>query len=90
MKGKTMMTAEMIECVGQVNNGRWCQETYETGSGDAGRRARQLRKMGYDVVTSAMGLQVTRVGMVKLTLVDIRPGQNVDTCVLPEVSIVNL
>ena len=67
-----------------VNSGRWCQESYETASRDAGRRARQLRQAGYLVATQAMGDQVTPVGLIKLTLVDIRPGRHADTYGLPE------
>jgi hypothetical protein len=69
----------------QVNNGRWCQETYETASKDAGKRAKQLRLLGYVVSVSALGPQVTPVGVIKLTLVDIQPGRHADTFGLPEV-----
>jgi len=72
-----------VTCYGQTNAGRWCQEVYDSMSKDAGRRARQLRKVGYAVVTSSMGSQVTPVGTCKLTMVDIRPGQHADTCDLP-------
>ena len=41
-----------MRCYGQVNQGLWCQEHYETTSRDAGRRARQLRKAGYRVSVS--------------------------------------
>lgn len=30
----------------------WQQETYETGSGDATKRARKLRKLDYRMVTN--------------------------------------
>ncbi len=63
----------------RVNSGRWCQETYETSSRDAGRRARALRKAGYRVNVSAMGSQVTSSGLIMLTMVDIRPGTHNDT-----------
>lgn len=74
-------------CLLQVNSGRWCQESYETASRDAGRRAKELRAAGYQVVVSAMGLQVTRLGLLKLTLVDIRPGRHDDTFYLPPVRV---
>lgn len=68
----------------QVNQGNWCQETYETASRHARIRAKQLRKAGYKVSTSPMGPQVTKVGTVKLTMVHILPGQNKDTFELPD------
>jgi hypothetical protein len=71
-----------------VNNGRWCQASYETASRDAGRRAKQLRQLGYQVSVSSLGPQVTRVGTIKTTLVDIRPGSHADTYGLPEVNVV--
>jgi len=72
-----------MRCHLQVKTANWCQETYETASRDAGRRARQLRKAGFVVFVSPLGPQVTRVGTVKLTLVDIRPGVHQDTIGLP-------
>ena len=71
--------------VSQVNQGTWCQETYETSSRDARRRARQLRQAGYQVSVSPIGVQVTDVGLIRLTMVDIRPGTNANTSNLPEV-----
>lgn len=81
---------ETLRAMSQVNTGNWCQETYETGTGEAARRAKQLRSLGYVVVCSAMGLQVTKVGLVKLTLVDIRRGSHGDTFGLPEVERFNV
>ena len=66
-----------------INAGTWAQESHESGSGSARRRASQLRKAGYKVTTFAMGPQVTSVGMIKLTMIDIRPGQHSDTFDLP-------
>lgn len=78
-----------ITCCGQVNHGSWCQETYESASRQAGRRARQLRQLGYRVSVSTLGPQVTRYGVVKMTLVDVRPGSaQADTFDLPAVRIV--
>ncbi len=74
-----------MTCLTQVNNGSWCQESYETASRAVGRRARQLRKAGYRVTVAGMGPQVTQVGVIRLTLVDIRPGAHADTFALPEV-----
>ena len=79
-----------MTCYGQTNNGRRCQEMYETASRDAGRRARALRKAGYVVNVASLGAQITSVGRVKMTLVDIRPGQNADTTSLPSVDIERL
>ena len=75
-----------MNCLLQVNQGNWCQESYETASGDARTRARQLRKLGYKVHTSAMGMQVTEYGRLKLTMVGIRPGEgHIDTTGLPAI-----
>lgn len=74
-----------MACMQQVNSGRWCQESYETASRDAAKRAKQLRAMGYQVTVSSIGSQVTPLGLIKTTLVDIRPGSNADTCDLPAV-----
>lgn len=49
----------------------WYQETHDTGSGSARKRAAQLRKAGFKVSTSAMGMQVTSVGLVKLTMLTV-------------------
>lgn len=74
-----------VKCLSQVNNGNWCQESYETASRDAGRRAKELRALGYKVTVCSLGMQVTRWGLVKLTMVDIRPGTKQDTQYLPTV-----
>ena len=79
-----------IICYGQVNQGKWCQETYETASKDARQRANELRKLGYKVSTGPMGSQVTSVGVVKLTMVDILPGIHKDTFKIPNVKIVKI
>jgi hypothetical protein len=89
VKGIVKRDQVLLAC-SQVNNGRFCQETYETPFRDAARRARQLRLAGYQVAVGPMGPQVTPVGVVKLTLVDIRPGTHADTFNLPEVGTVNL
>ncbi len=47
------------------------QEWYETGSGDARKRAKQLRKLGYKVFVENMGTQVTRDGRFKMTLLSV-------------------
>ena len=72
-----------MRCYGQINTGEWCQEMYETSTKDAGERARQLRKAGYHVFNSALGPQVTSVGVVTMSMLTIRAGEHVDTCALP-------
>ncbi len=77
-----------MTCYSQINQGSWCQEWYETASRDAGRRARELRELGYRVVVEGLGEQVTRHGRVGMTLVDIRCGDGqTDTINLPVVSV---
>jgi hypothetical protein len=70
-----------ITCYLQVRGRNSIQETYETASRHAAKRARQLRKVGYRCVASALGLQVTAVGLIKLTVLTIcidRPEQHDD------------
>lgn len=74
-----------MKCMQQVNQGRWCQESYETATRDAGNRAKQLRQIGYVVTVSSLGSQVTPLGHIKTTMVDIRPGLHADTTELPPV-----
>lgn len=81
------MATRDITCYGQVNSGRWCQEHYETASRAAGIRAATLRQAGYAVTVCSLGTQVTPVGYVKMTMVDIRPGTHTDTCDLPPVRV---
>ena len=72
-----------MRCYGQINTGKWCQEMYETSTKDAGKRARQLRKAGYQVFSSTLGSQVTSVGVVTMSMLTIRAGEHADTCALP-------
>jgi hypothetical protein len=74
-----------MTCIERVNEGSWCQETYETATRDAGRRARQLRQAGYQASVVRLGYQITAVGRVALSLVNIRPGEHNNTFGLPEV-----
>lgn len=64
-------------CYGQTATRNSVQEWYETASRDAGKRTRQLKKLGIQAFSSGMGPQVTRAGLVKLTLVTI-PGVALD------------
>lgn len=82
----TKPTAEPV-CLSQTNSVRWCQEVYETSTGHAEIRARQLRRSGYKVDCSEMGEQITAVGRLKMSLLDIRPGKHEDTKNLPYVRI---
>ncbi len=85
---KNLAEVKTVTCYGQVNAGRWCQEHYETASRDAAIRAKELREAGYAVTVCSLGTQVTNVGYVKMTMVDIRPGAHADTCELPAVKVV--
>lgn len=60
-----------VICYGLVRGRDWQQEHYETARKDAGRRARELRKAGFKVAVSPLGLQVTNVGTVRMTMVTI-------------------
>jgi hypothetical protein len=62
----------------QVQGRDWIQETYESASTEARGRGSQLRKLGYRVNVSSMGMQVTPLGLLKLTMVDVRPGESGD------------
>ncbi len=74
------------KCLQQVFGRGWTQETYETASRDATVRAKVLRAAGYAVNVGSLGPQVTPLGTIKLTLVDIRPGHlGLDTADLPPV-----
>ena len=72
-------------CYGQVKTRNSCQETYETASRHAAARGRQLRAAGFRCWASPLGLQVTSVGTVKLTIVTIMPKQDSYFDALPEV-----
>jgi hypothetical protein len=63
----------------QVNNGRMAQETYQTGDSVIKKRVKELRRQGYKVITDSMGMQVTPLGLMKMTLITILPGEHLDT-----------
>ena len=65
--------------LGIVNQGTWCQESWETSSNQARIRAQELKSEGYYVTVGSMGMQVTQYGTMKLTMVNIKPGRNWDT-----------
>ena len=62
-----------------VNQGNWCQATVSTGAVGIRTAAAILRRQGYKVSTSSIGNQVTNLGLIKMTLVNVMPGQNEDT-----------
>ena len=64
-------TLAPVTCYGVVRTRTAQDEWYETASRDAGRRARALRKLGFRVLVSSMGSQVTSVGLVKMTLLSV-------------------
>lgn len=64
---KTAMDIGTQEEVGVM----WKQEWHETAAKTSGPRARQLRKEGFKVTVGSMGMQVTPVGRVKLSLLTI-------------------
>ena len=78
-------TQKPIQCMQSVTGRNWTQESYETASGDARRRASDLRKAGYKTTVCSLGSQVTPLGLIKITMVDVRPGIHEDTTELPPV-----
>jgi hypothetical protein len=56
----------------------WIQESYETAAHETRTRASTLRKQGYRVISQSLGPQVTPVGSVRITMLDIRPGTSGD------------
>jgi len=62
-----------------VNNGSFCQVALPSGEPCIRTIASILRRYGFIVKTWAMGRQVTNVGTIRLTMIDVRPGNNPDT-----------
>ena len=50
----------------------WQQESYYTGDKDVRKRALELRKKGYKVIVSSMGMQVTEHGRMPMTSIHVR------------------
>jgi hypothetical protein len=72
MSNETKIPVCYLSVTGRNNDGTlWTQETYETAANDARTRATQLRKLGFDVHCVSLGTQVTRLGLIKLTLVNV-------------------
>jgi hypothetical protein len=63
---------ENMICYGIIRGRDWQQEHYESSTRDAGRRVRDLRKAGFTAYSVALGMQVTSVGLVRMTMVDVR------------------
>ena len=61
-----------MTCYSRVGTYTWTQEHYESASGDARKRAHALRKLGFSVRVVPLGTQVTNVGLLKLTMIDVR------------------
>lgn len=61
----------------------WQQEHYQTGSGEARKRARFLRRAGYRVLSSQMGEQIGEWGSMRMTMLTIYPGSHADLSALP-------
>lgn len=78
-------------CYGVTQDGNeWRQEIYETSSGTANKRARQIRKLGLIAICGTLGPQVTKVGLVWRTVVAIYPTDEVSLDVVPEVTVVDI
>ena len=63
-----------------VKTHEWKQEWYETGSPDLRPRTAHLRRLGLTVTVAPMGRQITSVGSMKMTLLDVRRN-NADECI---------
>src|SRR5713226_7846704 len=63
-------------CFVQTIGPGWTQESYETASRHAVERSKQLRLLVFTVTVSALGLQVTGVGLLKMSMVTINAGRD--------------
>lgn len=79
-----------ITCYGQIHGASSWQEHYESASRHAGRRARALRKAGFQVLVSPMGQQVTSVGRVGMTMLTIMETDTAKFDSIPAVKIERL
>ena len=52
----------------------WAQLTIDTGNPVIKTLCHTLRQAGYRVSSSSMGNQVTSVGVIKMTLINVNPG----------------
>ena len=56
-----------------VNNGQFAQISVPTGSVGIRTTTSILRRLGYKVTTFSLGQQITHIGRVTLTMLDVRP-----------------
>lgn len=77
-----------MKCLNQINRGNWCGESYEAASGYAAKRARALRRLGYTARCRRALLQETRLGQIRVTMIDIEPGHHVDTSLVSDVEMI--
>lgn len=68
-----------------VNQGNWCQVGVSTGATGVRAATKALRSLGYRVSTSSMGLQVTDVGLLKMTMISVNKGSNEDTFAVTDI-----
>lgn len=61
-----------VICYGVIRTANSQQEHYESSTRHAGLRAKELRKLGFDVSVSSLGPQVTNVGVVRMTMITIK------------------
>lgn len=62
-----------------VNQGMWCQVHIPTDADGIRRAVAILKREGYSVSVYNMGIQVTDVGKIKMTLISISKGTRDDT-----------
>jgi len=58
-------------CYRLYRGSNWQQEHYESSTRDARKRAARLRSLGFNVTVSALGHQVTNVGLVRMSMITI-------------------
>lgn len=64
----------------RVNKGYMAQETWESNNPDLKKRVSKLRRYGYKIIVSKLGIQRTNYGLIRATSITILPGKNPDTC----------
>ena len=63
-----------------IKTSEWAQQWFETGSPDIKPRAAHLRRLGLTVRVASMGTQITSVGSMKMSLLDVRRN-GADECI---------
>ena len=71
--------------MGITNAGTWCQACVSTNALGIRTATSILRRLGYVVHTSSLGRQVTDLGVIKMTLINVRVGSNPDTRTVSQV-----